>query len=152
MKKKRGLAGRCELEHVGFLVPNLTEAVDFFENIIGASLVCCRQVLVAGGDPVAVDRAKLCQVAILACENGCHLELMQCLDGDKFNRLVAPSDHHLAFYVDDIVQAVGYLKARGIAVMGEAETTSRGAREGKARVYFRAPWGMQLELVATQEV
>ena len=55
--------------------------------------------------------------------------------------------HHLAIYVDDLDAAVEYLRSRGVEVMGEP-VTSRNASEGQRWVYFRAPWGMQFELVS----
>ena len=55
--------------------------------------------------------------------------------------------HHLAVYVDDLDAAVEYLRSRGVEVMGEP-VASRNASEGQRWVYFRAPWGMQFELVS----
>jgi catechol 2,3-dioxygenase-like lactoylglutathione lyase family enzyme len=55
--------------------------------------------------------------------------------------------HHVALYVDDIDDAVGYLRERGVRVLGEP-TASKGPAEGNRWVYFLAPWGMQFELVS----
>ncbi|MHB1212965.1 MAG: VOC family protein, partial [Candidatus Nanopelagicales bacterium] len=55
--------------------------------------------------------------------------------------------HHVALYVDDLDEAVDYLRRRGVSVLGEP-TVSRGAHEGQRWVYFMAPWGMQFELVS----
>ena len=54
---------------------------------------------------------------------------------------------HLAFYVDDLDEAVDYLKSRGVKVLGEP-TVSGGANEGQRWVYFLAPWGLQFEMVS----
>jgi len=40
-----------------------------------------------------------------------------------------------------------FLRSRGVEVMGEP-VASRNASEGQRWVYFRAPWGMQFELVS----
>jgi hypothetical protein len=42
---------------------------------------------------------------------------------------------------------VDYLRSQGISTMGES-TASKGLNEGQRWVYFRAPWGLQLELVS----
>ena len=55
--------------------------------------------------------------------------------------------HHVALYVDDLDEAVAYLHAHGVTVLGEP-TVSKGAHEGQRWVYFLAPWGMQFELVS----
>jgi catechol 2,3-dioxygenase-like lactoylglutathione lyase family enzyme len=56
--------------------------------------------------------------------------------------------HHLAFYVDDIKEAVAYLKSKGVTVQGSPVTMESGPSKGLAWVYFLSPWGMQLELVS----
>ena len=55
--------------------------------------------------------------------------------------------HHLAFYVHDLDEAVDYLRAEGVRVLGEP-TASANASEGQRWVYFLSPWGMQFELVS----
>ena len=46
--------------------------------------------------------------------------------------------------------AVGYLRRRGVTVLGEP-TASKGPNLGQRWVYFLAPWGMQFELVSYPE-
>jgi len=55
--------------------------------------------------------------------------------------------HHLALYVDDLDAAVAHLRAHDVEVMGEP-VASAGASAGQRWIYFRAPWGMQFELVS----
>ena len=47
-------------------------------------------------------------------------------------------------------EAIAYLKAQGVEVMGEP-VPSAGAALGQRWIYFRAPWGMQFELVSFPE-
>ena len=58
--------------------------------------------------------------------------------------------HHLALYVDDIDEAVAYLRAREVEVMGEP-VASAGAIGGPALAVLPPPWGMQFELVSFPE-
>jgi len=58
--------------------------------------------------------------------------------------------HHLALYVDDLDAAVEHLRAHGVDVL-DGPTASRGPAEGNRWIYFRSPWGMQLELVSAPD-
>ncbi len=85
--------------------------------------------------------------------NGSNLEVFQYDAADGQAGPPRNSDiggHHFAIYVDDMDAAVAYLKQRGVEVMGEP-IASAGAAEGQRWVYFRAPWGMQFELVSYPE-
>ena len=55
--------------------------------------------------------------------------------------------HHVALYVDDLDAALAHLHAHDVDVMAEP-TSSTGPSEGQRWIYFRAPWGMQFELVS----
>ena len=44
--------------------------------------------------------------------------------------------------------AVAHLKRCGVEVLGAPTTMTDGASAGLTWVYFRAPWGLQLELVS----
>ncbi len=56
--------------------------------------------------------------------------------------------HHIAFYVDDIDAAVGYLRDHHVRIMGTPTVRTSGPSAGQTWVYFLSPWGMQLELVS----
>jgi catechol 2,3-dioxygenase-like lactoylglutathione lyase family enzyme len=151
-----GLAGT---DHVGFTVPDLEAATRFFVEVIG-----CVQVfeigpfqsdddwmqLHLGVDPRAVIR----KLRMFRCKTGgASFEIFEYeLDGAMATppRNSDVGGHHLAFYVEDVSAAVGYLKARGITVQGEPTTMQSGPSKGLTWVYFLSPWGMQLELVSYQ--
>jgi len=158
-KEKRGIPGNRGAEHIGFTVPNLAEAVDFFENVIGA------EVLFEIG-PFASDdnwmedhlnvhpRARIPKAAFVKCGNGANLEIFEYESPDQVKRLPRNSDwggHHVAFYVEDMTIAVEYLKANDGKVLGEPITMTEGPNAGITWVYFLAPWGMQLELVSYEK-
>ena len=50
--------------------------------------------------------------------------------------------------VDDVDTAVSYLRSQGVEVMGEPTVRTVGPSAGQTWVYFRAPWGLQFELVS----
>ena len=151
-----GLPGLRGTEHIGFTVPDLGEADDFFVNVIG-----CERVYSLGpfaheqGDWMLEHlnvhpRTVMRQLNFYRCAFGPNFEVFQFDAADGQQPQPRNSDiggHHLAFYVDDLDAAVDYLKSRGIRILGEP-TASRNASEGQRWVYFLSPWGMQFELVS----
>jgi catechol 2,3-dioxygenase-like lactoylglutathione lyase family enzyme len=149
------LPGLRRLDHIGFTVPDLSQATAFLVNVLG-----CEALYDLGpyrddtGDwmreHLNVDPRAVMQ----------HLRFFRCGDAAVFEvfeynapnqRLDPPANsdvggHHVALYVDDLDAAVAFLTARGVTVMG-APTVSTGPSEGQRWVYFLAPWGMQFELV-----
>ncbi len=87
----------------------------------------------------------------LLIRHGANLELFEYSSPDQNTQVPKNSDiggHHLAFYVDDFDQALAYLISNGIEVMGEPVVRTAGPSGGQTWVYFKAPWGLQLELVS----
>lgn len=150
-----GLPGLAGPEHVGLTVPDLEGAIRFFTEVIGGSLIF-------RGDPVAdqpgfmrtslgVDPSSTFSYAFVRCGSGANFELFEYTAPDQARAPPRNSDvggHHIAFYVDEIEAAVAHLRAHGVAVMGEVNRIADGPAAGSAWVYFRAPWGLQLELVS----
>jgi catechol 2,3-dioxygenase-like lactoylglutathione lyase family enzyme len=151
-----GLPGLRGTDHVGFTVPDLDEAVDFFVNVIG-----CEEFYELG--PFRSDddwmqthlnvhpRAVMKKLRFLRCRNGSNFEIFEYESPDQNSRQPKNSDiggHHLAFYVDDFDKALGFLKSHGVKILGEPTVRTAGPSAGQTWVYFLAPWGMQLELVS----
>lgn len=150
------LPGLRGTDHIGFTVPDLDEADDFFVNIIG-----CERVYSLGpfefaeGDwmreHLAVHpRTVMRRLNFYRCAFGSNFEVFQYEPADQQSPQPRNSDiggHHLAFYVDDLDEAIAYLRSHGIRILGEP-TASKNASEGQRWVYFLSPWGMQFELVS----
>jgi len=151
-----GLPGLAGSDHVAFTVPDIEAATRFFVEVIG-----CRPVYEVG--PFQADddwmathlgvhpRAVVRKLRMLRCRSGANLELFEYEAPDQADSPPANSDvggHHLAFYVEDMEAAVAYLKAQGVEVQGSPTTIAEGPSGGLTWVYFRAPWGLQLELVS----
>jgi catechol 2,3-dioxygenase-like lactoylglutathione lyase family enzyme len=151
-----GLPGLRGTDHIGFTVPNLDEAVRFFVDVIGCEPFYELGPFHADDDWMAthlnVDpRAVMKRLRFLRCRNGSNFELFEYEAPDQSRRQPRNSDvggHHLAFYVDDIDQAVAHLKSRGVKVLGQPTVRTSGPSAGQTWVYFLSPWGMQLELVS----
>ena len=150
------LPGLRGTEHIGFTVPDLDEADDFFVNVIG-----CERVYSLGpfvheeGDWMAEHlnvhpRTVMRRLNFYRCAFGPNFEVFEYEAADGQAPQPRNSDiggHHLAFYVDDLDTAMEYLRGHGVRFLGEP-TASRGASEGQRWVYFLSPWGMQFELVS----
>ena len=153
-----GLPGLRGTDHIGFTVPNLQQAVDFFVNVIG-----CEPFYELGPFSAADNwmnehlnvrhDAVMKRLKFLRCKSGSNFEIFEYQSSDQNSQQPKNSDvggHHLAFYVDDMDSAVSYLKSKGIQVLGDP-TYSKNASAGQRWVYFLSPWGMQLELVSYPE-
>ena len=82
--------------------------------------------------------------------NGTNLEVFEYEPADGQLPQPRNSDiggHHVALYVDDIDVAIEHLRAHDVEVF-DGPTASKGPAEGNRWIYFRAPWGLQMELVS----
>lgn len=150
----QGLPGLRGTEHIGLTVPDFDAAVDFFVRVIG-----CNFILDGGtyADPdfmerqIGVDRQARFRWGFVRCGNGPNFEIFEYSAPDQAEAPPRNSDiggHHLAFYVDDIEAAVAHLKAHGVTVQGDIQRIDEGPAAGSLWIYFRSPWGLQMELVS----
>ncbi|MDQ4490800.1 VOC family protein [Sinomonas sp. ASV486] len=152
---RRGLPGITGTDHIGFTVPDIQEAHEFLVDVIG-----CDHVYSLGPYPRNPELmshrlnvhpgAVMREIRFYRCFNGANFEVFNYESPDQRREQPKNTDvggHHIAFYVEDIDEAIAYLKARGVQVLGEP-TRSSGASEGQRWVYFLSPWGMQFELVS----
>jgi len=155
-RSQQGLPGLCGVDHIGFTVPDLQQAVKFFVDVLG-----CEHFYDLG--PFSDDkdwmttnlnvhpRAVVRKLAFLRCGHGANFEIFEYEAPGQCRRQPRNSDiggHHLAFYVRNFDSALTYLKSSNVRVMGNPTTRTRGPSEGQTWVYFLTPWGMQCELVS----
>jgi catechol 2,3-dioxygenase-like lactoylglutathione lyase family enzyme len=156
MTNIKGLPGLRGGDHVGLTVPDLDAATAFFVDILGAERVYDGGPTAAADDDLArrlgVDRAaRINRLRFLRLGAGLNIELFEYEAPDQRSVLPRNSDiggHHLALYVDDMETALAHLRAHGVEILGEPLLRHTGPSAGQAWVYFRAPWGLQLELVS----
>ena len=144
-------------DHVGLTVPNIGEAIAFFEEVVG-----CTAYLTFG--PFRDDegtfmqdllnvhpRAVINQITMVRCGFGSNIELFEYESPDQVNGQPRNSDiggYHIAFYVDDIEAAVAYLKGKGVETLLGPLPVEEGPAAGQTINYFLAPWGTQFELIS----
>jgi len=154
-----GLPGLRGTDHIGITVPDLDEAERFLVDVVGAVHVYTLgpkrsddddwMTVQLGVHPRTVIR----EIRFLRLGNGSNLELFEYDSADGQSPEPRNSDiggHHLALYVDDMDAAIAHLRAHDVEIMGEP-VASAGAAAGQRWLYFRAPWGMQFELVSYPE-
>jgi catechol 2,3-dioxygenase-like lactoylglutathione lyase family enzyme len=142
------------MDHLGFTVPDLTEAVSFFESL-GFELLYEEGPYRDTGDAlrrqVDVDPDAEYSLAMLRFGSTTTLELLEYRTKEATMEPPQNSDHsaaHLGLRVTDIDQAVEWLRRRADTEILEGPVTVEGGPSAGLRwIYVRAPWGLQLELV-----
>lgn len=150
-----GIPGLRGAEHIGFTVPDIEQAHDFFVNVIGCDFVYSLGPWTKDdnwfSDHLNIHpRSVLKELRFYRCAFGPNFEVFEYESPDQNSVQPKNSDvggHHIAFYVDDLDTAVKYLQEKGIHILS-TPTASAGASEGQRWVYFLSPWGMQFELVS----
>ncbi len=152
--KVPGLLG---IDHIGFTVPNVTEAARWFETVLGFT-----NPLTWGpfSDPTGdlmrqlLDvnpRAVIEQVRMLRGGAGPNVELFQWSAPDQDHTFPLNSDyggHHIAFYVRDIARAVKYMESKHVKkLLGPFSITS-GPADGQTINYFHPPFGTYVEFIS----
>jgi len=151
-----GLPGLRGTDHFGFTVPDLGQAVAFFVEVLGCEHFYDLGPFSSDDDWMTAHlnvhpRAVMRKLAFLRCGHGSNFEIFEYEAPDQ--AILAPRNsdvggHHLAFYVDDMAEAVAHLHGHGLTVLGEPTVRTAGPSAGQSWVYFLSPWGMQLELVS----
>lgn len=154
---KAGLPGLRGADHIGLTVPDIEAATQFFVEVLGAErFYDLGPMADDSGDWMAVQlgvhpRARVNRVRFLRLGHGLNIELFEYEAPSQRGELPANSDiggHHLALYVDDFDAALAHLRAHGVEIMGEPVVRRAGPSAGQTWIYFRAPWGLQLELLS----
>jgi catechol 2,3-dioxygenase-like lactoylglutathione lyase family enzyme len=143
-------------DHTGITVPDINQAVSFFIDVLG-----CQKATAFGPfsddngtfmqDVLDVDRhAVINQIVLVRCGAGSNIELFSYSSPDQ--KVVQPRNsdvggYHIALYVDDIKAAADYLKAKGVQTLAGPIPITEGAAAGQSILYFKAPWGLQLEAI-----
>ena len=154
------IPGMRGMEHIGFTVPDIDEACDFFVRILGAEVLYTAAKDFRGEgdwmkrhlnvDPSCVIK----EFRYVRCGNGTNLEIFEYEAPNQAQTPPLNSDiggHHLAFYVDDMDAAIRFLRDNDVQILGEPTAYTEGPNLGLTWCYFMAPWGMQLEIVSAPE-
>lgn len=150
-----GIPGVRGIDHFGITVPDIKQAHEFFVDVLG-----CEPIFTMAGKQSDDEwmrthlgvhpRTIIHEIRFYRLGSGANFEVFHYAAADGQKPQPRNSDiggHHIALYVDDLDEAVLYLRERGVEVMGEP-TASREWATGQRWIYFRSPWGLQFELVS----
>ncbi len=151
-----GMPGLRGVEHVGFTVPDLEEATRFFVEVMGCERFYDLGPFASADDWMARQlnvhpRTEMRKLRFFRCGHGPNFEIFEYSAPDQRAVLPKNSDiggHHLAFYTDDFDASLAWLRDHGVEILGEPVVRDQGPSAGQTWIYFRTPWGMQLELVS----
>lgn len=134
------------IEHTGFVVPNLDEAVDFFTNILDFEVVMRRERMKKEDGYLksffGVNEKTIMEGAVFLEYGGKKIELVQWTDADQQHKYPSPVDigaAHLAITVTDIHAAVKYFNEQPNVEVKEISPFGF--------FYITTPWGMQIQIM-----
>jgi catechol 2,3-dioxygenase-like lactoylglutathione lyase family enzyme len=146
-------------DHVGFVVPDIDEAIRFFVDVLGAELLFeLGPYSVQDGNTdegwmykqLRLHPKSRLKAALLALTPGLGLELYEIDAPDQQSDHVRPYDMgagHLAFRVADFDAALDYLRqVDGVTIHGETQSPDDGHLAGMRWLHFETSWGLVLEI------
>jgi catechol 2,3-dioxygenase-like lactoylglutathione lyase family enzyme len=153
----RGELGLVGLDHVGITVPNINQAIEWFEDVLGAVAPLTFGPFPAGPFVASVvdvaETTSIDQITMLRIGHSANIELFQ-YTAPAGQRRDMPknsdwSGHHVAFYVTDIDTAVEYMVGKGVRKMPAGPfTLTQGPAAGQTIQYFQTPWGGYIEFIS----
>jgi len=154
-QNKAGIVG---IDHVGINVPNLKEAISFFDDVLGFKPITQIGPIQMNAawkelnhiNPATGDLT----IKMINAGTGASIEIFQ-YTNNKGSAIHPNTDDigasHIAFYTSDIHTSAQYLKGKGVKILGDPFTTPSGETSGETWVYFETPWGSKMELVSYPE-
>ena len=135
------------VDHVGMTVPDLTAAIRFFEDAIGAALLWRVGPFPETPTGVPIDGVEL---AMLRLGPNLNLELMAFQSDHQRREMPSNVDlgaMHIAFFVDDIEAAARSLAEHGAELLRGPIDAAGDVKKGERIWYFKTPWGAFLEIL-----
>jgi catechol 2,3-dioxygenase-like lactoylglutathione lyase family enzyme len=153
-----GQLGLVGMDHVGITVPDLNQAVEWFEDVLGAVAPLTFGPFPAGPFVASVvdvaQTAGIDRITMVRVGHSANIELFQYSTAPGGQRQNMPknsdwSGHHVAFYVTDIEPAVEYMVGKGVTKMPAGPfSLTDGPAAGQTIQYFRTPWGGYIEFIS----
>lgn len=148
------------VDHVGFSVPNLDEAVSFFVGAFGAEELYRSRRVGEGAFMLETFDApsdSSFELAMLRLPPNINIELFQWSvpsEAGTSPPLYAAGGHHLCLYSDDIEAAYSRLaQIPGVRMLGRIKTVPPGSPvAGTKWTYLVSPWGLHIEIVNRADV
>ncbi|KUR76108.1 methylmalonyl-CoA epimerase [Novosphingobium sp. FSW06-99] len=138
------------LNHVGVAVPSLQDAIAYYRDVMGATLITEPFDMPEQGVKVAFVNTPH-DSGILDTQGGTQIELIEPLDETSpiagfIARNPSGGQHHLCYEVDDIEQAREWFKAQGKRILGPTRIGAHGTP-----IFFLHPKDMLGQLTEIME-
>jgi catechol 2,3-dioxygenase-like lactoylglutathione lyase family enzyme len=150
----QGELGLVGVDHIGLTVPDINQAIEWYEDILGAVAPLTfgpfEGAFLEGALDV-VAGTKIDQITTLRIGHSAGIELFQYESPGQRHDAPRNSDwsgHHIAFYVTDIQAAVEYMDSRSVDRLFGPFTLTAGPAAGQSINYFRTPWGSFIEFIS----
>ena len=121
-------------DYVAVLVPNLTQAVTFFRDVMNCSVIG------DGGDAASAT------ASLMACGRGTTVEITQA-PANAAPR-VGGTSPPFTLNIDNASAVASWLRAGHVHLVGSPTRLTTGQDAGKLAVTFLTPWGQPLRLVS----
>jgi catechol 2,3-dioxygenase-like lactoylglutathione lyase family enzyme len=150
----KGELGIVGVDHIGLTVPDIVQAIEWYEDILGA--VAPLTFGPFSGDFLqgaldVVAGTQIDRITTLRIGHSAGIELFEYDSPGQRHDVARNSDwsgHHIAFYVTDIDAAVEYMDSRGVDRLFGPFTLTAGPAAGQSINYFRTPWGSFIEFIS----
>jgi catechol 2,3-dioxygenase-like lactoylglutathione lyase family enzyme len=150
----RGTLGLVGVDHVGITVPDVNQAVEWYEDVLGAVTPLTfgpfEGAFLEGALDV-VPGTRIDRIREMRIGSSGNIELFQYASPGQRHDMPRNSDwtgHHIAFYVTDIQAAVEYMDSRGVQRFFGPFTLTAGPAAGQSINYFKTPWGSYIEFIS----
>jgi len=149
-----GGLGLVGMDHVGLTVPDINQAIEWFEDILGAAAPLTFGPFAGDflkGALGVVGGTKIDQITMLRVGHSANIELFKYESPGQRHDMPLNSDwsgHHVAFYVTDIEQAVEYMDSRGVHRLFGPFALTAGPAAGQSINYFKTPWNSYIEFIS----
>ncbi|MFC5434997.1 VOC family protein [Rhodanobacter umsongensis] len=130
-----------DADYVRIGVPDLAQAVSFFQDVLDCQLV--------GATP-ATSSMRNASSRLLVCEAGSIVELVDDRTGVRSSsrqRVAGTDGEPIRFISGNVAHADQWLRGAGVRVVGPSQKLRSGPFVGMTAVNFVSPWGLRLQLV-----
>lgn len=137
-----GIPGIIGVDHVGFNVPDLDSAIDFFTSVLGCTVLDQQERGPFSGSPGATVA-----VAMLRYDPHPVFELLEFRSPSQTSPFPAMTDtggYHLALTVADLDAALTFLRSHSINLVEAPPLPS-----GRRRAFFKTPWGLNMQIITS---
>lgn len=148
------------MHHIGITVPDIERGIAFFKAVFGAIEVFRTGAFDVDADFMANKlgasaQSNINDLVFLRCGDGTSVELFEYGGEAEIappRRSSEVGGMHVCFEVEDVHATVERLHALGVDMLDGPNLVESGPLAGFNWIYFRAPWGLLLEVASFDQL